>query len=79
MEEFNLMQNWIQGDPHAFATCFLSPAENALRNASGTDRPTECWGCTGHTTRHGATRFHSFRDCPNKYDPDVRTLAFRRM
>ena len=79
MEQFNLMQNWMQGeDPQTFATCFLSPAESALRNASGTDRPIECWGCTGHATHH-ATRFHSFRDCPNKYDPEVRTAAFRRM
>ena len=79
MEQFNLMQNWMQGeDPKTFATCFLSPAESALRNASGTERPIECWGCTGHATHH-ATRFHSFRDCPNKYDPEVRTAAFRRM
>ena len=58
--------------------CFLSPAESALRNASGVERPIECWGCTDHGTHH-ANRFHSFRDCPHKYDPEVRSIAFRRM
>jgi hypothetical protein len=78
MEQFNLMENWMHGDPQTFTTCFLSPAESALRNASGTERPIECWGCTGHTTHH-VNRFHSFRDCPNKYNPEVRRTAFRRM
>jgi hypothetical protein len=78
MEQFNLLQSWMGGEPQAMATCFLSPAESALRNASGTEKPIECWGCTGHAMYH-ATRYHSFRDCPNKYDPDVRRVAFRRM
>ncbi|KAI2492156.1 hypothetical protein MHU86_22421 [Fragilaria crotonensis] len=78
-EQHTLLQNWMNGDDwNTFTCCFLSPAENALRNASGTDRPLECWGCTGHATHH-VNRFHSFRDCPNKYDPDVRRTAFRRM
>ena len=63
---------------HITMKCFLSPAESALRNASGTERPIECWGCTGHATFH-SNRYHSFRDCPNKYDPEVRRTAFRRM
>ena len=58
--------------------CFMSPAESALRSASGTRSPIECWGCTGHSMYHNS-RFHSFRDCPNKYDKDVRTMAFKRM
>lgn len=65
MEQHKLLQNWMNGDnSNAFTCCFLSPAENALRNAYGTDRPLECWRCAGHTTHH-ANRFHSFRDCPN--------------
>ena len=78
MEQCHLLEQYIRTADHPEGTCFLSPAESALRNASGTDKPMECWGCTGHATHH-ANRFHSFRDCPNKYDPEVRTTAFRRM
>ena len=78
MEQFNLLQSWMGGEPQLMVTCLLSPAESALRNASGVDKPIECWGCTGHAMYH-ATRYHSFRDCPNKYDPDVRRTAFQRM
>ena len=79
MEQFNLLQHCMAETPWTnAAACYLSPAETALRKASGTDRPIECWGCTGHGVHH-ANRFHSFRDCPNKYDPDVRATAFRRM
>ncbi|KAI2508401.1 hypothetical protein MHU86_6075 [Fragilaria crotonensis] len=77
MEQFRLLEHWTEGEGNSIS-CFLSPAESALRNASGTERPIECWGCTGHGTHH-TNRFHSFRDCPNRYDPEVRSLAFRRM
>ena len=79
MEQFHLLQHYMSEGQHpTTTTAFLSPAETALRNASGTDRPIECWGCTGHTTLH-SQRFHSFRDCPHKYDPDIRRVAFQRM
>ena len=77
MEQFNLLQLYTEGQGSG-AQCFLSPAESALRNASGVASPIECWGCSGYEVHH-ATRFHSFRDCPNKYDPDVRSQAFKRM
>ena len=77
MEQFRLLEHWTEGEGNS-VSCFLSPAESALRNASGVERPIECWGCTGHGTHH-VNRFHSFRDCPNRYDPEVRSLAFRRM
>jgi hypothetical protein len=78
MEQFNLLENLMQAEQGQQTPCFMSPAESALRNASGFTRPIECWGCTGHATHH-STRFHSFRDCPNRHDPDVRTAAFQRM
>ena len=77
MEQYNLLQHCTNGEGTR-VQCFLSPAESALRNASGVASPIECWGCTGHETHH-ANRFHSFRDCPNKYDPNVKSQAFRRM
>ena len=77
-EQFTLLQGWMNRDPTFMTSCFMSPAETALRSASGTQRPIECWGCSGHPTFH-ETRYHSFRDCPNKWDPDVRKAAFRRM
>ena len=53
---------------------FLSPAEQALRNASGTDRPVECWGCVNLPAYH-KNRFHRFYDCPNRGDPEVERNA----
>jgi hypothetical protein len=78
MEQCHLLEQCMGTSAQPAGTCFLSPAESALRNASGVTAPIECWGCTGHATYH-ANRFHSFRDCPNKYEPEVRTTAFRRM
>ena len=49
----------IASDPE-FVT-FLSAAEDALREASGTVRPLECFGC--------GKRGHTFRHCPLKDDP----------
>ena len=77
MEQFDMLEAWTNGASQSI-TCLLSPAESALRTASGVERPIECWGCTGHAEHHNS-RFHSFRDCPNKHDPEVRSLAFRRM
>ena len=49
----------------------LSIAEKAIRTASGEKAPLECWGCKGHPKYH-ADRFHRFRRCPNRNDPEVR-------
>jgi hypothetical protein len=78
LDLFDIMQNRVYTEEHTEATIFLSPAETALRNASGSARPLECWGCTGHSEFHN-NRFHSFRDCPNRYDPAVRAQAYRKM
>lgn len=76
MEQYHLMEAWMKDTPATM--CFMSPAESTLRTASGTQQPIECWGCTGHGRYHN-NRYHSFRDCPNKFDPEVRQTAFRRM
>ena len=78
MEQFHLLQHYMDEGQKPSTSAFLSPAESALRNARGTDRPIECWGCTGHATLH-SQRFHIFRDCPHKYDADIRRTAFQRM
>ena len=82
IEQCDLLEKWAKGEQLQGGTfdsmTFISPAESALRNASGAERPIECWGCTGHATFH-SSRFHSFRDCPNRYDEEVRRVAFRRM
>jgi len=49
----------------------LSVAEKAIRTASGEKAPLECWGCKDHPKYH-ADRFHRFRRCPNRGDPEVR-------
>ena len=53
---------------------FLSPAETALRQASGSERPIECWGCMNLPEFH-RNRFHRFYDCPHKDHPEVRRNA----
>ena len=56
------------------ATAFLSAAEKALRDASGTSSPIECWGCTNDPRFHD-NRFHRFMNCPHKNDSEVRKRA----
>ena len=43
--------------------CFLSQAEEAMREASGTSNPLICWGCR--------IPGHRFQDCPKQKDPQV--------
>ncbi len=45
------------------AHCYLSNAEQALRDASGLKAPVQCWGCGGD---------HLFSNCPRKMEPEVR-------
>ena len=61
-------------DIAAQAQAFVSTAEQAMRNASGTNKPMECWGCTNDPRFHNS-RFHRFATCPNKTDPEVRARA----
>jgi hypothetical protein len=49
----------------------LSSAEQAMRQASGLKAPLLCWGCEGLSKYSGKDNTHSYRDCPNKTDPDV--------
>ena len=49
----------------------ISVAEEAIRKATGMlNTPVECWGCTNPPKYH-ADMFHTYRNCPNKRDPDV--------
>ena len=49
---------------------YLSPAEQAARNASGMNAPSKCWGC-GDLDRYKDNCVHHFSKCPHKDDPDV--------
>ena len=56
-----------------------SVAEEAIRKA--TDRVNallECWGCN-NTPRYHADRLHTYRNCPNKMEPDVADCAKRSL
>jgi hypothetical protein len=48
----------------------LSLAEQALRDASGTRSPPQCFGCAGLQAYEKKCN-HLFRDCPHKEDPQV--------
>ena len=49
----------------------MSVAEEAIRKATGRfNTPVEYWGCTNSPIYH-SDRFHTYRNCPNKKDPDV--------
>jgi hypothetical protein len=49
----------------------LSSAEQAMRQASGMRAPISCWGCQGIERYEGKGSAHSYRECPNKSDPEV--------
>ena len=50
----------------------MSVAEEAIRKATGWfNAPLECWGCTNSAIYH-ADMFHTYRNCPNKMEPEVR-------
>ena len=60
------------------AAIHLSVAEEAIRRATGLPAPPkECWGCTD--TKFHPERFHLFRECPNRADPDVRQNFAKRL
>jgi hypothetical protein len=62
-------------DPLVTASIYLSVAEEAMRNATGSSvPPLECWGCTDHPNYHG-NRFHRWMDCPYRGDPSVAANA----
>ena len=49
--------------------------EDAIRNATGRlNTPMEYWGCTNSLKYH-TDRFHTYRNGPNKRDPDVAEQA----
>ena len=49
----------------------MSVSEEATRKTIGRFNATlEFWGCTNSPIYH-ADRFHTYRNCPNKRDPDV--------
>jgi hypothetical protein len=58
------------------AIIFLSVAEEALRKATRTTSPPDCWGCHGIQDLHDE-RWHLFWECPNKQREDVQT-QFRK-
>lgn len=74
---YHLMENHTTTETEQ-GHVFLSPAEQALRNASGTIKPIECWGCMNMEGLH-QNRFHRFYDCPNKDNPEVRRNAAMNM
>ena len=55
----------------------MSVSEEAIRNATGrVNSSMEYWGCT-NSLRYHAERFHTYRNPPNKVDPDVAERARR--
>ena len=49
----------------------MSVAEESTRKAKGRfNAPMECWGCN-NSPRYHADRFRTYRNFPNKMDPDV--------
>ena len=55
----------------ATASAFISTAEKAMQEATGTDGRRACFGCAG--TKYDKFKFeHLFTNCPNKGDPEVR-------
>ena len=53
------------------ATAHMSVAEEATRNSiCRFNNPVECWGCT-NPPKYPADRFHTYRNFPNKMEPDV--------
>ena len=69
---------WNEAQLYASAAVHLSVAEDAIRRATGMPGPPkECWGCTD--TQFHATRFHLFRECPNRADPAVRENFAKRL
>jgi hypothetical protein len=49
----------------------LSSVEQAMRQASGLKAPLLCWGCKGLSKYAGKDNSRSYRDCPNKNDPNI--------
>ena len=56
----------------------LSVAEKAMRQASGERAPLECWGCKD-IPKYADQRFHRYRSCPNRGDPQVRANFERHL
>ena len=53
------------------AAVHMSVAEDAIRKSTdGVNSPLELWGCTNYPRYH-AYRFHTYRNFPNKRDPDI--------
>ena len=49
----------------------MTVAEEAIRKATvRVNTPLELWGCT-NSNRYHADRFQTYRNCPNKLEPDV--------
>ena len=49
----------------------MSVPEEAIRKETGrVNALLEFWGCTNSPIYH-ADRLHTYRNCPNKMDPDV--------
>ena len=59
------------------AVVCMSVAEEAIKKATGrVNALLNCWGCTTSPIYH-ADRFHTYRNSPNKMDPDVSERAKR--
>jgi hypothetical protein len=53
-----------------------SPANAALTQASNMPYPLECWGCVNHSNpKQHAKRYHPWRNCPHKLDPETANNA----
>jgi hypothetical protein len=82
---YNLMLNDaeqnLQG-VHCFAATGVnrynsgSTANAALAQASNMPYPLECWGCCNHSDpKKHAERYHPWRNCPHKQDPETNENA----
>ena len=55
----------------------MSVDEEAIKKAIGrVNASLACWGCTNYSKYH-ADRLNTYRNCPNKVEPDVADLAKR--
>ena len=49
----------------------MSVSEESIRKATGRfNTPMGFWGCTNYPRYH-TDRFHTYRNCPNKRDPEI--------
>jgi hypothetical protein len=82
---YNMMLNEAE-EEFQRVHCFLAPntsryssgslANAALTQASNMSCPFECWGCVNHSNpKQHAKRYHPWRNCPHKLDPETANNA----